>query len=105
MVAILGDMDISGEPPIYTYHVVPSALILTKVGTDSDALIHVLSTHGQCASARPQVDRLGNALVLQSTYSYNIVIIVIGVNADAVIRRLSKTLATRHAHGDPPSLS
>ncbi|KAI1808441.1 hypothetical protein F4811DRAFT_239299 [Daldinia bambusicola] len=53
----------------------------------------------------PQADRLGNTLVLQSTYSYNIVIIVIGVNADAVIRRLSKTIATKHAHGDLPSLS
>ncbi|KAI1484203.1 hypothetical protein K445DRAFT_82242 [Daldinia sp. EC12] len=46
-----------------------------------------------------------NILVLQSTYSYNIVIIVISVNADAVIRRLSKRIATKHTHGDLPSLS
>ncbi|KAI8966824.1 hypothetical protein F5Y11DRAFT_5278 [Daldinia sp. FL1419] len=47
-------------------------------------------THGPPQSTVEQLS------VLRGTYCYNIVVIVIGVNADAVIRRLSKTIATKN---------
>lgn len=98
MIAILGDISISGEPPIHLRNRISSCGLLCAHCT-SYVQWKYIYYNGTYYDSTPTAKQRSCATMYRveyvHTYSYNIVIIIISVNADAMIRRLSKIIATK----------